>query len=62
MSIAEKIASGQGGTNIHLGGTRALLGVSVDTSQSSSGNGFGGGNGFFGGGSNQFGTERQRLR
>jgi S1-C subfamily serine protease len=56
VSIAEKIASGQGGTNIHLGGTRALLGVSVDTSQSSSGNGFGGGNGFFGGGSNQFGN------
>jgi S1-C subfamily serine protease len=55
ISIAEKIASGQGGTNIHLGGTRALLGVSVDTSQSSSGNDFGGGNGFFGGGRNGFG-------
>ena len=58
VSIAEKIASGQGGTNIHLGGTRALLGVSVDTSQSQSsgGNGFGGGNGFFGGGRNGFGN------
>jgi S1-C subfamily serine protease len=56
VSIAEKIASGQGGTNIHLGGTRALLGVQVDTSQSSSGNDFGGGNGFFGGGGDQFGN------
>ncbi len=62
ISIAQKIASGNGGTNIHLGSTRALLGVSaVDNSQQSQssdpfgdGNGFGGRrrNGFNGGNGN----------
>ena len=50
MSIAQKIVSGDGGTNIHIGSSRALLGVEVtDGSQSSSGNGFG-----FGGGGDGF--------
>jgi S1-C subfamily serine protease len=50
MSIAQKIVSGDGGTNIHIGSGRALLGVEVtDATQSSSGNGFG-----FGGRGNGF--------
>jgi S1-C subfamily serine protease len=64
-SIAEKIVSGDGGTNIHIGSGRALLGVSVGDTGQSSGNGFGGrggfngGNGFddpFGNGSGNFGN------
>jgi S1-C subfamily serine protease len=47
LGIASKIASGNGGTNIHLGSGRGLLGVEV-TNDASSGNGFGNGNGGFG--------------
>jgi S1-C subfamily serine protease len=42
VAIAEKIASGSGGTNIHLGSGKGLLGVEV-TNGSSSGGGNGGG-------------------
>jgi len=44
VAIAKKIASGQGGTGIHVGGNRALLGVAV-TQQSPSGFGNSTGNG-----------------
>jgi S1-C subfamily serine protease len=65
LSIAGKIASGNGGTNIHLGSGKALLGVGVPPSNSSSGNGnggFGGRNGFndpFGGNGNGNGSSSQ---
>jgi S1-C subfamily serine protease len=50
LAIAKKIAAGDGGNNIHIGGNRGVLGVNVQdnstSSSSSSGNGFGGsGNG-----------------
>jgi len=42
VSIAKKIASGDGGKNIHIGGSRAVLGVKVqDNSATSSGGGGG---------------------
>src|SRR5262249_5169643 len=43
ISIAENIASGSGGTNIHLGTGKGLLGVEVSDGQNSNSNGSSGG-------------------
>jgi S1-C subfamily serine protease len=61
VSIAENIASGSGGTNIHLGTGKGLLGVEVSDGQNTNGTGNStGGSGDltdpFGGNSNGFGS------
>jgi S1-C subfamily serine protease len=38
LAIAKKIVTGDGGTNVHVGGGRALLGVAVQPDSSTSGN------------------------